>query len=190
MQKTIQSIAVVRSGAYLKEVPVGAAHYLQVNLFDKEAQAFLLTKPTLELDSKVEKHLLQEGDIVFAAKGTSNFCSVFHQEAGAVVASSSFLVIRCMNLALVSPEYLCWFLNRRDSMAYLKANAIGTSIPSISKALVESFKISIPSMRVQEMIVAIAHMQQREEQLNRKILELRNYLTERRLIEIVNKCSI
>jgi len=190
MQKTIQSIAVVRSGVYLKEVPEGAAHYLQVNQYDKEAHAFRFTKPTLELDAKVGKHLLQEGDIVFAAKGTSNFCAVFHEESGAVVASSSFLVIRCMNFALVSPDYLCWFLNRRDSMAYLKANAIGTSIPSISKALIENFSISIPSMRVQEMIVAIAHLQHREEQLNARILELRNYLTERRLIEIVNKISI
>ena len=184
MQQKIRNVAIVRSGAYVKEVSEGEAHYLQVNNFNREKNRFLLLKPTLELDSKTENHLLMDGDIVFAAKGTSNFGIVFREEMGKVVASSSFLVIRIVDRTLVAPDYLCWVLNREDTLAYFKANAIGTSIPSISKALIDEYTISIPPMHIQSKVVAISQLQQREQQLYKNILSLRNKLIQKQLIEI------
>lgn len=92
MKQKIQYIANVRSGVYLKEVPMGKACYLQVNDFDRMRNRFILPAPSLELDSKVKKHLLLDGDILLAAKGLSNFSSVYHENMGKSVASSSFLI--------------------------------------------------------------------------------------------------
>ena len=183
MQKKIQDIAIIRSGVYVKEVPEGEACYLQVNNFDKGSGAFLLPEPTLELDNKIESHLLLEGDVVFAAKGTSNFCVVFHEEMGKVVASSSLLVVRIVDQSIVHPDYLCWYLNREDTIGFLKANATGTSIPSISKALIEECAINIPSMCVQSNIVAINQLQQREQRIYNEVTNLRNKLIQKQLIE-------
>ena len=183
MQKKIQDIATVRSGVYVKEMPEGEVCYLQVNNFDRGSGGFLLPKPTLELDNKIESHLLSEGDVVFAAKGTSNFCTVFHEEMGKAVASSSLLVVRIADQSIVDPDYLCWYLNREDTIGFLKANATGTSIPSISKALIEECAINIPSMCVQNNIVVVNQLQQREQRIYNEMSNLRNKLIQKQLIE-------
>ena len=183
MQKKIQDIATVRSGIYVKEMLEGEVCYLQVNNFDRGSGKFLLPMPTLELDNKIGSHLLLEGDVVFAAKGTSNFCAVFHEEMGKVVASSSLLVLRIADQSLVDPDYLCWYLNREDTIGFFKANATGTSIPSISKALIEEYVINIPSMCVQKKVVAVNQLQQREQRIYNEVSNLRNKLIQKQLIE-------
>ncbi|WP_291527860.1 restriction endonuclease subunit S [Bacteroides sp. UBA939] len=184
MQKKIQDIATIRSGAYIKEVPEGVVCYLQVSDFNRTEGKFLLPKPTLEFNSKIESHLMLEGDLIFAAKGASNFCTVFDERMGKAVASSSFLVIRITDRTIITPDYLCWILNREDSLTFFKANAIGTSIPSIGKTLVEEFGIDIPTMQVQQKIIEIARLQRQEQKLYRQISDLRNKLTQQQLIEI------
>jgi restriction endonuclease S subunit len=184
MRKKIQNIATIRSGAYIKEVPDGNVCYLQVNNFSRIENKFLLPKPTLELNNKTENHLLMEGDIVFAAKGTSNFCAVFHEEMGKVVASSSFLVVKVIDRTIIMPDYLCWILNREDTHTFFKVNAIGSSIPSIGKTLLEDYEISIPSIQVQKKVVEVSLLQQQEQRLYGQISSLRNKLTQQKLVEI------
>lgn len=190
MIKTIRDIAAIRSGAYMKEVPNGEVCYLQVSDFDKVDGEFLHLKPTLGYDGKTENHLLSEGDLLFAAKGTSNFCAVFHKEMGKAVASSSFLVIRIINRTLITPDYLCWILNREDTLAFFKVNAIGTSIPSIGKALVEEYEIDIPPIQVQRKIMEISRLQQQEQRLYGQLSNLRSKLTQQQLIEITKQHNI
>jgi restriction endonuclease S subunit len=183
MQREIQEIATIRSGAYIKEVPDGSVYYIQVGNFNRDNGLFVLSKPSLALNSKTEKHLLMEGDILFAAKGTSNFCSVFHQEMGKCLASSSFLVISIINKSVICPDYLCWVLNREDTLAFFKTNAVGSSMPSIGKALIEEYEISIPPIQVQKKIVEISQLQLQEQRLYNQIAVLRNQLTQKQLIE-------
>jgi len=185
MRKKIQDIAVIRSGAYLREVPEGEVCYLQVNDFYKTENKFFLPKPTIELSAKTKKHVLLEGDIVLAAKGASNFCVVYHEDMGRAVASSSFLVISIIDGNIVCPDYLCWVLNRNDTLAFFKANAVGSAMPSISKALVEAYEIAIPPMQTQKKIVEISRLQQQEQRLYRQITELRNQLIQKQLIKIL-----
>ena len=176
-------MAIVSSGAYIKEAPDGDIFYLQVNQFNRAENRFLLLKPTLERNSKTENHLLAEGDIVFAAKGTSNFCAVFHSSMGNVVASSSFLVISITDQKVIRPDFLCWTLNRDDTLAFFKTHAIRTSMPSISKKLMEDYVIDIPSMYIQQKVVEIIQLQQRERQLHEQIFSLRNKLIQYQLIK-------
>lgn len=184
MRIRIKDIAIIRSGAYIKEAMERNVFYLQVSDFSREDDAFILSKPLLELNAKTESHLLLEGDIVFAAKGMSNFGVVYKEEMGKAVASSSFLVIRITDYDLVLPDYLCWILNREDTLAFFKINAAGSSIPSISKTLIEEYIVDIPPVNIQKRIVEVARLQQREQQLYQSIATLRNKLVQKQLIEI------
>jgi restriction endonuclease S subunit len=184
MRLKIKDIATVRSGAYIKEAVDGYVFYLQVSDFIREKNEFVLSRPVLELNDKTESHLLLDGDIVFAAKGIFNFGVVFHEKRSKVVASSSFLVIQITNCNLVLPDYLCWILNREDTLAFFKANAAGSSIPSISKVLIEEYMVDIPPLYIQKKIVEVAQLQQREQQLYQSIITLRNKLVRKQLIEI------
>lgn len=180
----IKDIAIIRSGAYIKEAMEGSVFYLQVSDFSRGDGVFILSKPLLELNTKTESHLLLDGDIVLAAKGMSNFGVVYKEEMGKAVASSSFLVIRITDCDLVMPDYLCWILNREDTLSFFKANAAGSSIPSISKALIEEYIVDIPPINIQKRIVKVARLQQREQQLYQSIATLRSKLVQKQLIEI------
>ena len=186
MQKKIQDIALIRSGAYIKEGISEDIGYLQVNDYDKAENRFVLPKPSLELNDKTKKHLLQEGDIVLAAKGTSNFCVVYHEDTGKAVASSSFLIISIIDSSIITPDYLCWVLNREDTLAFFKTNAVGSAMPSISKTLVEAYEITIPPIQMQKKIVEISRLQQKEQHLYRQISELRSQITQQQLIKITS----
>lgn len=184
MKIKIKNIATVRSGAYMKEAIEGTVFYLQVGDFSRVENTFVLSKPILELNAKIESHLLWDGDIILAAKGMSNFGVVYKEEMGKAVASSSFLVIRITDCDLVIPDYLCWIINREDTLAFFKANAAGSSIPSISKALIEEHIVDVPPINVQKQIVEVARLQQRENQLYKSIATLRSKLVQKQLIEI------
>lgn len=189
MKCKIKDISTVRSGVYIKEAPKGDIGYLQISDFDKDLNRFLLPPPTLELNNKTENHLLLDGDIVFAAKGLSNFSTVFRKEMGKMVASSSFLVIQVADKTVINPDYLCWMLNRRETLSFFRANAIGTSMPSISKALVEKYKINVPSIYVQNKIIEIDQLQQQEKQLYEDILFMRNKIVQSQLIAATKNSS-
>lgn len=185
MHVKIKNIATVSSGVYLKEHPQGLVYYLQVNDFDKEKNVFCPAAPSVDLDSRLSRHLLQEGDILFAAKGTSNFCTVFGAGLGDAVASSSFLVIRITDKKAVDPEFLSWTFNREDTLSFLKANAVGSSIPSIGKSVIDEYEIAVPPVSTQHKIIEIARLQQQEQVIRREIANLRNKLIQQHLIKII-----
>ena len=185
MRLKIKDIAIIRSGAYIKEAIEGSVFYLQVSDFSREDGAFVLPKPLLELNAKTENHLLLNDDIVFAAKGMSNFGFVYKEEMGKAVASSSFLVIRVADCDVVLPDYVCWILNREDTLAFFKANATGSSIPSISKVLIEEHIVDVPPINIQKQVVEVGRLQQQEQQLYQSIATLRSKLVQKQLIEII-----
>jgi restriction endonuclease S subunit len=167
MEKKICHIASIQSGVYLKNDPEGDVIYLQVKDFYSDGNISDCLEASIKDENKLSKHLLCNGDLLFAAKGTSNFCTVYHESIGKAVASSSFFVIRPKQ-SIVNPEFLCWYLNTTTILKMLRANAVGTSIPSITKSMIEEVEIHVPSLEKQKSIVLISRLQQRES----KILEL------------------
>jgi restriction endonuclease S subunit len=183
-KRYLKDIAEIQTGVYLKETPNGAVHYLQVKDFDKNAFP-ALSYPSIELNDKVKKHFLFEGNLLFAAKGFFNFCVVYREAWGNSVASSSFLVLKIKDNANVLPEYLNWTLNRDDVCSHFQRETAGSVMPSITKAMLEEYEIDIPTMDVQQKIIAIAELQKREQFLNKRIAELRNQFINRQIIEIL-----
>jgi hypothetical protein len=170
-------------------VPNGDIRYLQVKNFDISQGTFSLPKPSIEFNYKTVKHLLLKNDILFAAKGTSNFCTQFQgeKETGMAIASSSFLVIRAIDLNMIYPDYLCWVLNREDTLTFFRTKAAGSAMPSISKALVEAYEITIPPLEIQKKVVELSRLQQQEQRLWNQITGLRNQITQQQLINITQQ---
>ena len=67
--------------------------YLQANYFDRNGVLDKAIRPDIKLTEKSSKHLLQNGDVLFAAKGLNNYALVYNEKMGRAVASSSFIVI-------------------------------------------------------------------------------------------------
>lgn len=175
MKHWLGDIANITSGVYSQFGQLGNALYLQANFFDESGELQNYVRPNLVLNKQTEKHLLHEGDILFAAKGTKNFAVNIKNKMGLCVASSTFLVLRINEVfeKKVMSEFLVWFLNHPQNQTYIKSKAIGTGLPSISKKTLGEMEIVLPSMSTQQNIVIIDELRKRERQLKSKIEVLR-----------------
>lgn len=182
MRERLLDIATLRTGIFAKPSSEGELVYLQVKHFDESGN--LQQKLFLDLPSKWigEQHLLKPGDVLFAAKGVKNFAAVYEQRNEPAVASTSFLVLR-LNTTQVLPEYLAWFLNSDAILMQLKAQAIGTSIPSISKQVLEAMAVPIPELNIQNTVIQVSKLRKKEAALKESIEALR----EKQLQYIIHK---
>lgn len=184
LKTAIKNIANIKTGLFAKPISEGEVVYLQAKHFNEFGQLNSGLHPDLRLNDISEKHLLRHGDILFAAKGTKNITAMYENKNGPAVASTSFFVIRlqknCLNEVL--PEFLVWFFNHPDTQKFLKRNAIGTSMASISKAVLEELEISIPDLQTQKAILEIMNLRNTEKKLKLKIETLREKLIQQQVI--------
>lgn len=185
MKKSLKNIATIQTGVFAKPIPSGEIVYLQAKYFDENGELIGELYPDLNADGKIEKHLLKSGDVLFSAKGTKNFAACYETENIPAVASTSFFVIRLQSKEIL-PGYLTWFLNHPDTQCLIKGKAIGTSIPSISKVVLEELEIAIPSIHKQELILQIHKLQNREKKLKLQIESLREKKIQYQISKAIN----
>jgi restriction endonuclease S subunit len=186
LKTLIKDITHIQTGLFAKPSGIGELVYLQSKHFDEYGQLHAVLHPDLVTDGISEKHLLKDGDVLFAAKGTKNFAAVFENHNEPSVASTSFFVIRPTN-KIVLPQYLAWFLNNPTTQTLLKGQAIGTSIPSISKQVLENLEIAVPSIETQKAILQITKLRQKEKSLKQKIETLREKQIQAMLLQAVSE---
>jgi restriction endonuclease S subunit len=67
----------------------------------------------------------------------------------------------------------------------LKGQAIGTSIPSISKQVLENLEIAVPSIETQKAILQITKLRNKEKSLKQKIETLREKQIQQQIINAI-----
>lgn len=172
MKTIVKNITNIQTGLFAKPGGKGDVVYLQSRHFDEYGQLLITLYPDLMANGISEKHLLRPGDVLFAAKGAKNFAAVFENHNKPAVASTSFFVIRLTGKNVL-PEYFAWFLNSHSAQTLLKGQAIGTSIPSISKQVLGSLEITVPSIETQKAILQIMKLRNKEKFLRQEIELLR-----------------
>lgn len=185
MKTLIKDITNIQTGLFAKPSGMGELVYLQSKHFDEYGQLHAVLNPDLAANCISEKHLLKDGDVLFSAKGTKNFAAVFQNYNDPSVASTSFFVIRLTNKKML-PQYLAWFLNNHTTQRLLKGQAIGTSIPSISKQVLENLEITVPNIEIQKAILQITKLRNKEKSLKQKIETLREKQIQRQIINAIN----
>ena len=184
MKALVKDIASLQTGLFAKPSGNGRLVYLQSKHFDEHGQLHAVLHPDLEVEGIAEKHLLKNGDVLFAAKGTKNFAAVFENHNEPSVASTTFFVIRPTDRKVL-PQYLAWLLNNHVTQTFLKAQAIGTSIPSISQQVLENLEITVPSVETQKSILKIFQLRKKEKSLKERIETLREKQIQQRIINAI-----
>ncbi|KAF0200850.1 MAG: Restriction endonuclease S [Bacteroidetes bacterium] len=174
----------MQTGLFAKPSGAGEVVYLQSKHFDEYGQLHALLHPDLAVEGISEKHLLKDGDVLFAAKGAKNFAAVYENHNKPAVASTSFFVMRITDKN-VMPEYLAWLLNSPSIQATIKAQAIGTSIASISKIVLEGLEIIVPEIEKQNTILQIIKLRNKEKALKQKIETLREKQIQQQIINAI-----
>ncbi len=186
MKTLVKQIAHIQTGLFAKPAGVGELVYLQSRHFDEQGRLLATLHSDLPAEDISPKHLLQPGDVLFAAKGTKNFATVYEAQNPPAVASTSFFVLRLQDKSIL-PDYFAWYLNSIKAQQELKAQAIGTGIPSISKQVLETLELQIPSLETQEAILKISTLFDREKKIRMEIEEQREQLIQRHLLNILNQ---
>ncbi len=180
----LRDIAIIQVGFYEKPSIESNAIYLQMSSF--EGSGLLKNiKPSIWIEGKKCNALLQDGDLLFAAKGTNNFCAIYHLTEFPAVASSTFLTIRIKKDVKVLPEFVCWYLNLKSTLQYLAKEAKGTGIPSIAKSTLEELEVPIVSIETQQRIVKLDELQQKETRLQKQIMKKRQQIFDYKLKMII-----
>ncbi len=184
----IKDIAIIRSGIFAKPSPHGDVNYLQVRNFSKSGDLNNIVHPELQMNSRIKKYTLHEGDVLFAAKGAKNFAVKVERDFGNVVASSSFFILRIKPNCTekIIPEFLVWSLNHSTNKQVLKSRAIGTGLPSISKTVLEDLEIYIPDIKTQQTILKIHELRNKEKHIKSKIEELREQQIQQILLKAIS----
>lgn len=187
MKVTLKHIANIQTGIFAKTVLDGDVVYLQSKHFDEYGELHTVLRPDLKADHVTGKHLLRDGDVLFAAKGTKNFAAWYKSKNPTSVASTSFFVIRVRDnfSNKILPEFLVWFINHPSAQNFLKGRAKGTSIVSISKSVLEELEISIPDILTQKAILKISQLRNSEKNLKQKIETLREKQIQQQIINAI-----
>lgn len=187
MNTIIKHIATIQTGIFAKPVKEGQIVYLQAKHFNENGLLVSSLYPDLKAGSISEKHILHSGDIIFAAKGTKNFAALYESRNYTAVASTSFFVIRVNPdfQSRILPEYLTWYLNQPSSQNYLKSHAVGTSIVSIAKSVIEEMELYLPDLKTQKTILAISQLRNSEKKLKAQIESLREKQIQQQIINAI-----
>lgn len=131
------------------------------------------------------KFFLQKGDVLFIAKGSNNYALEYNLELKKAIAASAFFIIRPDQTRVV-PSYLAWYINQPPVQQYLKENMAGTYIPNINKGTIKGIMIALPTIEIQQKIVAVDNLRKRENLLMSQIMEKRELGVSAALLDIVN----
>lgn len=175
MEETIRNIASVQTGFYFPSEKDWDTNYLQARFFDNFWDLKEELIPEIKSENIQEKHLLNDWDILFSAKGNRNFATVYKKEYWKSVASSTFFVIKITNKNII-PDYLAILLNESQKTGYFKNRFSGWTIQSIPKTVLENFKIDIPPIAKQEKIIKLYNLYKDELKIYEKIKEKKEIL--------------
>ena len=187
MKTTIKHIANIQTGIFAKPSKEGQIVYLQAKHFDENGQLISSLHPDLKAETIPDKHLLQHGDVLFAAKGTKNFAAWYESKNQPAVASTSFFVMRIQESFQnkILPEFLAWYINQPISQKFLKGKAVGTSIVSISKSVLEELEITVPELETQKAILKITQLRNSEKILKCQIESLKEKQIQQQIINAI-----
>jgi restriction endonuclease S subunit len=179
----LHCIAEVLSGVYIKNSPTGDIFCLQVK--DLLMSSPETTATRIDYIPKLDNYLLKNGDLLFAGKGTTYLCQVFNLGIPAVPSTTLYSIRLHTNL--VSPDYLCWYLNHPSIVATIKTAQAGSGTPLIHKSTLEKLEIIIPDIETQRKIVELSTLQKREKEILEAIAEKRMQVTNQILINELKK---
>lgn len=126
------------------------------------------------LHTRKEPDWLQQGDIIFVARGARNYAFCIDELPGPTVCSQYFFLIRLHDAQALLPEFLAWQINQQPAQRYLTKNAEGTDQRSIRRGVLEALPISVPPLEQQRRVIGLAGMARQERKLMENLIQNRD----------------
>lgn len=131
----------------------------------------------IQMPDLKDRHLVQEGDLLFRSRGVTNSAALVGRGIGRAVLAAPMLLIR-PRTEIVEPAYLQWFINHPVTQAALAGQATGTAVKMIGKGVLDGLEVALPPLERQRLIVEIAQLATREAALLEELRGRRKALIE------------
>jgi restriction endonuclease S subunit len=163
-------------------------YYLQTRDFDENYMIKEGLTPVLARESKLEKHILNKGDVLITSKGTSFFAYMYEGEYQPAVASTVFLVVRLSSEAVL-PGFLTWYINHPTTREFIESVSRGSSMQVIHTKTIKKLLIPLPPPEQQELILKSYRLHQRELKIREELSVLRKSLVQHQLFHTISSES-
>ena len=189
MQKILEDISEIRAGYSFRGriEPALGGTYSVVQIKDLDEGAFFAPKDLVRtnLTDVNSNHLLQPGNVLFAARGVRKQAVVVDEVTQNTIFGSQFFV--CEPKQGIDPVYLAWYMNQVPSQRYFEENAAGSNVRIVTKEALGRLPVVVPPFAKQKKIADIYRLSLRERQLAAQIQEKRDILIEAALLESIHQ---
>ena len=141
---------------------------------------------TININGINERHLVKYKDMIFRSRGKTTTATIIDKEPGRTVVSAPLFLIRTTS-EKVLPEYLYWFINLSSSQAFLHSRATGTMMIMIGKSALDALEIPLPNLEIQEQIVTLADLLNKEQRLMKNLAEQKEKLVKAIQMQLVTE---
>ena len=172
-------IADIRSGhpfrGTVKQYENGDVNVVQVRDTEATGEINQYTMVETVLNTKKKPDWLQNGDVLFVAKGARHYSVLVEQVLEHTVCSPHFFMMRLKPefKDVIAPDFLCWQLNQQPAQRYFKATAEGSMYLSIRRQVLENVPIKVLEFGKQKQLAAMHRCGVREQRVLQKLIENR-----------------
>ncbi len=188
MKKRIRDIAEIRTG-YQFRGKVEAADdanvaVIQIKDIDERLNVQVQDLLPVKLDNP-EPYLVTQGDVLFLSRGHRQYAASVSEPVRNTVATGYFFILS-PDVALVRPDFLAWSINQAEFQDALRPYTRGTHMALVSKSDFQNLTINLPTHAVQDRILAIQQLIDRERELTTALQLKRGKLVEAISRELLN----
>lgn len=157
----------------VEEVASGDVLVVQMKDVDAETGVDWVSAIRTRLVGRKQPDWIQDGDILFAAKGARFYAVCAAAPPGHAVCVPAFFHLRVHTPAQVDPQFLAWQINQPPCQRQLLQAAEGSSQLSIRRPVLEQLAISIPPIDEQRRIAALSELAQLERRALQRLINNR-----------------
>ncbi len=180
----LSDIADIRLGhpfrGTVKQYDNGDVNVVQVRDTEQTGVINQTTLVKTHLSTKKQPDWLQNGDVLFVAKGAKHYSALVQQVLERTLCSPHFFVVRLKSefKDVIVPDFLCWQLNQQPAQRYFKATAEGSMYLSIRRQVLENTPIKVLNFEEQKQLAALHRCGVREQKVLQKLIDNRQHQLE------------
>jgi hypothetical protein len=172
----------------LRNDPNGSHRLIRISDLDTAGRLDPTRLISFTPQGRIDQHQVQAGDLLHLSRGPRLLTMLISEEAAGAVASGCFFILRLARSDL-TPAYLAWYMRQEPFLRQLRAVSKGSRVTLVAKADLELLEVEVPSLEVQQKILAITRLQEREQQVATMLLARRAELVRVRCLEMVSTWS-
>jgi len=156
---TLDAVADIRVGhpfrGAIPEVLNGDVRVIQLKDVSRSGLKDRDALLTTIVDGRKEPEWVRDQDLVFVARGWSNYAALVTDPPQRTVCSPHLYLMRVKEPGWLMPGFLAWQLQQAPAQRYLRQAAEGTLQVSVRRSLLGKLEIRIPSIARQQIVLYI-----------------------------------